>query len=218
VFLIICRFRKLQTNHIERLDPALIRAGRMDVRIEYKLATRSQITKTFLRLFERRFVPVNDKHISSSSSSSEDDLPPTVEEIQTLAETFGDHIPEDTFALAQVQGYLLTKKNDARKAVADVDGWVEEQLKEKKRLQDLKDKKQQKKKERRERANAMQMAMMRRGPEDIETKEKEKGKEDEPSGKDHQNGDVNPSPEGGDKTEVSEPEENPAMINPSESA
>ncbi|KLO17576.1 P-loop containing nucleoside triphosphate hydrolase protein [Schizopora paradoxa] len=177
------------TNHIEKLDPALIRAGRMDVKIEYKLATRSQISKTFLRFFEHRFVPVNGTNVPSiivvkdddDSSSSDDETlpPPTDEEIQALAESFGERIPEGTFALAQVQGYLLTKKLDARKAVADAEGWVTEQLEEKKRIQELKDKRKQKKKERMERAKEMRLAMEREAKEKEEKGEKEMEGEDE---------------------------------------
>jgi len=218
------------TNHIERLDPALIRAGRMDVKIEYKLATKSQISKTFLRFFEHRFVPADElkrpsfvsvKDDGASSSSSEEELPPpTDEQIQELAESFGSRIPENSFALAQVQGYLLTNKMDARKAVADVEGWVAEQLEEKKRLQELKDKKKQKRKERMERAKEMRLAMEK------EAKEKEKderGKNNEVEGKDDgDNAKADVVQEGGDETvKVSEAEERPSspiLISPPESA
>jgi len=205
----------------------------MDVKIEYKLATRSQISKTFLRFFEHRFVPVNGvnrpsilaiKDEGSSSSSEEEELPPpTDEEIQTLADSFGDRVPEGTFALAAVQGYLLTKKMDARKAVADVEGWVTEQLEEKKRLQDLKDKKKQKKKERMERAKEMRLAMEKEAKEK-EAKDNEaipKAKGDEVDGEDDTIN-VNPALEAGEESaKVIEHEErppSPIMISPPESA
>ncbi|KAE8257975.1 hypothetical protein A4X13_0g1990 [Tilletia indica] len=39
------------TNHIERLDPALIRPGRIDVRVQYRNASRRQAKGLFLRIF-----------------------------------------------------------------------------------------------------------------------------------------------------------------------
>ena len=156
----------------------------MDVKIEYKLATRKQISQTFLRFFEQRFVPASGikrpvfqaanggelGSLRTVQEEEEDDRPPpTDEEIIELAEQFGQRVPDNMFALAQVQGYLLTKKLDARKALADCDQWIEEQQAEKRRLQELKEKRKRKKKERMERAREMQKAMMEQ-----DKKEKEK--------------------------------------------
>lgn len=40
------------TNYIDRLDDALIRAGRMDVKVEFKRATHWQLEATFLRFYK----------------------------------------------------------------------------------------------------------------------------------------------------------------------
>jgi len=40
------------TNYIDRLDDALIRAGRMDVKVEFKRATHEQLEATFLRFYK----------------------------------------------------------------------------------------------------------------------------------------------------------------------
>jgi len=39
------------TNYVDRLDPALLRPGRMDVKIHYKLSTRYQIINLFKRFY-----------------------------------------------------------------------------------------------------------------------------------------------------------------------
>lgn len=41
----------MTTNHVERLDPALVRAGRVDVRAELPLATEAQLSKMFLAFY-----------------------------------------------------------------------------------------------------------------------------------------------------------------------
>jgi len=45
----------LTTNYIERLDPALIRDGRVDYRIEFPNATREQVVDMFLKFYPNEF-------------------------------------------------------------------------------------------------------------------------------------------------------------------
>ena len=161
-----------QTNHIDRLDPALIRAGRMDVKLEYKLATRYQTQETYLRFYERRFVSY-EKETKQDSKAMEpapprpslmgltvekdDEEPLSQDEVHELAQRFSDAITEETFSLAQIQGYLLTKKVQPRGAVDDAAEWVKTQIEEKKKLEELKEEKKQKHRE----AQAAKQAAMR---------------------------------------------------------
>jgi len=80
----------MTTNHIEKLHPALIRPGRVDVKECLDLATTEQITGMFLRFF-----PQEEK----------------------LAEEFGSKVQSMTVSTAQLQGFLMGYKRDPFNAV-----------------------------------------------------------------------------------------------------
>lgn len=110
------------TNHIEKLDPALTRPGRMDVKLEYKPASRLQIKKLFLHFFENDW---SSLHRQSHIESRERGNPSrSDEDITILADHFSNAIPEDTFSLAQVQGYLLMSKDSPLRAINGVPEWL----------------------------------------------------------------------------------------------
>lgn len=141
----------------------MIRAGRMDVKVEYKLATRRQISQTFLRFFERQFTATVD---NARPGNVRKDFPVlSDEEIVKLSETFATHVPEDTFSIAEVQGYLLTKKANAKGAAEDVAQWVQDQLDEKQKIKDLKEKKKRRKKEKRTEEKSEDVETKGNGPE-----------------------------------------------------
>jgi len=81
----------LTTNHIEKLDPALIRPGRCDVKVAIKRATQIQARKLFMR-----FYPEAD---------------------EALVNKWTNSIPEFEFSMAQLQGHLLECKHSAAEAV-----------------------------------------------------------------------------------------------------
>ena len=70
------------TNHIERLDPALKRPGRMDVQVHFGWATRWQAEGMFKRFFEGK-----------NCVLSGDEMGP-------LAKRFADAIPEDELSVS----------------------------------------------------------------------------------------------------------------------
>ena len=41
----------MTTNHVEHLDPALIRPGRADIRVEVQLANRDMISQLFIFIY-----------------------------------------------------------------------------------------------------------------------------------------------------------------------
>ncbi|KAJ3965442.1 hypothetical protein EV361DRAFT_938987 [Lentinula raphanica] len=165
------------TNHIERLDPALSRPGRMDVWVNFTHATKWQAEGIFKCFFPSQPAnPVASNPSASSSSSSvetvtdasQKNLPGprrksahsipllTEEEISTLAKTFAEAIPEDELSVAALQGYLLKNKTRPRECVEEVAEWViqeretREKLKKEKAEKEAKEKKEAEEKEKKE--------------------------------------------------------------------
>ncbi|QRV80682.1 AAA family ATPase [Ceratobasidium sp. AG-Ba] len=97
------------TNHPEHLDPALIRPGRMDIKIEYRHATQWQAEQLF-----RLFYPVE---------SSGEKLP-----VERAARAFAQSIPESRLSVAQLQGFLMRFKGHPEDAARDAKSWVEVEL------------------------------------------------------------------------------------------
>ncbi|KAF7723489.1 hypothetical protein EC973_002000 [Apophysomyces ossiformis] len=93
----------MTTNHVEKLDPALIRPGRIDVRVHFGNATRKQAYELFTK-----FYPA---------------LPEA--EVVKLASEFAAGIPEGRFSMAHLQGFLMGHKRNPKAAVDLVTTWVE---------------------------------------------------------------------------------------------
>ncbi|KZV88770.1 P-loop containing nucleoside triphosphate hydrolase protein [Exidia glandulosa HHB12029] len=92
------------TNHIENLDPALIRPGRLDVRVEYKACTRDQAERMFTRFF-----PKVDE-----------------ERLKEMALQFATTLPDGMFSAAALQGYLLNWKNNPLGAIENAAEFVKQ--------------------------------------------------------------------------------------------
>jgi len=83
----------LTTNHAEQLDPALVRPGRVDVRMHFGPATREQVVRMFLHFYGRP-------------------------ELRELAETFAERM--EGRVMADAQKVLLDHKTDPSGAVSAV--------------------------------------------------------------------------------------------------
>ncbi|KAJ7199026.1 P-loop containing nucleoside triphosphate hydrolase protein [Mycena pura] len=129
------------TNHIEQLDPALIRPGRMDLKIQYGLATTEQLEQMFDRFYPYNPDLADDAGQAigcyySSTSPARERLSASV--LAVLAREFAMAVPANRFSIAQLQGYLLTWKNDPQAALAGIGAWIERQQKEKQEIDEMK--------------------------------------------------------------------------------
>jgi mitochondrial chaperone BCS1 len=138
LFVISDRLVFATTNHIERLDPALNRPGRMDVWINFTNATKWQAESTFKCFFQPR---PSASSSSPSADASEKNPPDTMSkassahavsifeeaEIAQLAKRFADAIPEremsvrDNFPPAVAQ-YLVSYASALQ--VASLQGYL----------------------------------------------------------------------------------------------
>ncbi|KAF7317765.1 putative mitochondrial chaperone BCS1-B [Mycena kentingensis (nom. inval.)] len=157
------------TNHIERLDPALSRPGRMDVWVNFSNATKFQAEGIFKCFFPTASPNGADDKAAASVDISQKNLPLprrkraqqnipllTETEMNELAKRFAEAIPEDEMSVAALQGYLLKNKTRPRECVDEVAAWViserelREKLKKEKAEREAKEKKEKEEKEKKE--------------------------------------------------------------------
>ncbi|KAK7189821.1 hypothetical protein DPSP01_008768 [Paraphaeosphaeria sporulosa] len=144
----------MTTNHPEKLDPALIRPGRVDLQVQFTLATRAQTRDIFKRMYSSTSSspstasPPPSKPARPSTPTAQPALSSTREDEEFLelltrepeldvvelaqlgemAEEFASKIPEGRFSPAEIQGFLLTRKKEPRRALAEVEGWRDGEL------------------------------------------------------------------------------------------
>ncbi len=91
----------LTTNHPERLDPALVRPGRVDRTFHLGNTTADQARRLFLWFY-----------------AGSEDAPPEVAE---LARAFASRVPEGRVCMAAIQEHLLRYRKDPEAAVTEAD-------------------------------------------------------------------------------------------------
>lgn len=157
----------MTTNFPDKLDGALIRPGRIDMKIPFTNATKPQIIELFTRMYSpdvpklstvqekvtigpvpssktspppsetttkscldnhalrTNGVPTPPETPTQSSVSTEHPTAssPPSDSIEAIAIQFANHLPEDTFTPAEIQGFLLTRKKEPKRALEEVQAW-----------------------------------------------------------------------------------------------
>ena len=109
----------MTTNHKDALDPALVRAGRVEMKIEFERASREQAQALFINMY--KLIETDEK----------DYEPPfDVKEIPWLAAEFASRVPPRMVTCAQLQQFTLLHQSEPGVAVEKVAAWIEEQLRE----------------------------------------------------------------------------------------
>jgi chaperone BCS1 len=154
----------MTTNHPEKLDAALVRPGRVDRKVGFRLAMREEVKELFVRMYrvsEEDSEAVGSKKGNGSVSVGDvaksngrpksaagphdvDEEPTGGEEsgddnLDDLAKKFAQLIPDDTFTPAEIQNHLMRYKNEPREAVETAGEWMEGVLEEKEKQRRYKD-------------------------------------------------------------------------------
>jgi chaperone BCS1 len=141
------------TNRFEALDPALRRPGRMDVHVEFKLASQYQAGELFKQFYKpEKAGPRKAKAAANGGESgrdsgyctplqgklTENEVPekplsshgkePEVADLVRLGEKFKDHIPDREISMAALQGYLMTHKGRPHEAMEGVEAWIQKEM------------------------------------------------------------------------------------------
>lgn len=129
----------MSTNNMEALDEALIRAGRADRIIAFTNVTKKQARDMFVAAYtgarwvtQQRRLPPHDTYTPPTLAP---ERPPDVEEeekedwgeedIAGLAEEFSDRIRDQEFSPALLQQFFKDFRAEPRRAVQEVDVWME---------------------------------------------------------------------------------------------
>lgn len=107
----------MTTNKPEHLDSALVRPGRIDMKVFLGNISQSSAKQMFIRMF------------SPDLDSSE--TPLRLETIEKLGSEFGLQVPDNIFTPSQLQGFFQSNLDNAVDAVANISAWVEKELSKK---------------------------------------------------------------------------------------
>lgn len=108
----------MTTNHIETLDKALIRTGRADVIVTFTNVTKQQATDMFINTYSgERWIPYQLGKPDMEDWTGDD--------ILRLADEFGAKIHDQKFSPALLQQYFKEFRVEPRRAVQEMDKWME---------------------------------------------------------------------------------------------
>lgn len=189
----------MTTNHIEKLDKALIRPGRVDMTVKFDKADAGMTAAIFRAIFAPlegddapRAAAVGSKYADLAEALAAEreaaagrarDREATLAKVEGLAEEFAGRVPAHEFSPAELQGYLLKNKRDPQAAVDGASDWVVETRKDKKE-KELKAAEEKRKIEEEERKKKEEEEVKKKKEADEEEAKKKKEADEEKKKKD----------------------------------
>lgn len=180
----------MTTNHLEKLDKALIRPGRVDMTVEFGRADADMTASIFRAIYtpydgeETPSMGIDKAGEKQEAEGGEDDRGKTLEKINHLSRQFATKIPEHEFSPAEIQGLLLRHKRDPLAVLDAAEGWIEQTRKEKaeKEVRDAEERRQAEEKRKKEEETTKKEE--KRKAKKKASKGKKKTEEDDESGDD----------------------------------
>ncbi|CAG7560233.1 unnamed protein product [Fusarium equiseti] len=131
----------MTTNHLEKLDKALIRPGRVDKIVQFGLADADMSASIFRAIYapydgedvnvgESKTKYLDPEEEKKQVALAEKTRHETMERVNKLATKFAAAIPELQYSPAEIQGLLLKNKRNPEAAIEAIDEWIIETGKE----------------------------------------------------------------------------------------
>ncbi|RAH48676.1 P-loop containing nucleoside triphosphate hydrolase protein, partial [Aspergillus brunneoviolaceus CBS 621.78] len=106
----------MTTNHVEKLDAALRRHGRVDMTIAYGYSQTPEVVSLFKSIYAST---------DTDTPSFAPPVTPNLSSLDALASEFTTLVPSGEFSGAEIQGHLLDHKMSPQFAIQGVPEWLE---------------------------------------------------------------------------------------------
>jgi chaperone BCS1 len=119
----------MTSNTPETLDAALTRHGRIDKQVKFDYISKFDAQQLFIRMFSmNEDEKAHDDTALNTEEVGINDLERNTilshEDIKSVAQEFASKIPERKLSPAEIQGFLLDHRDDAKAAVMKVNDWI----------------------------------------------------------------------------------------------
>ncbi|KAI9151924.1 putative mitochondrial chaperone BCS1-B [Paramyrothecium foliicola] len=212
----------MTTNHLEKLDKALIRPGRVDMIVKFGLADADMTAAIFRAIYapyEGELQPGEDAFERVETAAEmvkrqEKEREDETARVSILAKKFAATMPEHEFSPAEIQGLLLRHKRDPEGVIDEIDEWVVQTRKDKKQkeIEDAEKRRKEDEKRKKKEAKAKRKEERRKARKKKKRAEKRKNGEDSSSEDDNSDSDSSASE---DEAEAKDKEkEDKAKVDP----
>ncbi|KAI0441870.1 BCS1 N terminal-domain-containing protein [Xylaria telfairii] len=130
----------MTTNHVEKLDKALIRPGRVDMIVEFGLADDYMVTNIFKNIFAylegddgpetTQYAMLDPDERKAAMDKKAKERVAHDAKIDELAKAFAAKIPTHEFSPAELQGHLMKNKHSPQNAVDTAEDFVDKTRKD----------------------------------------------------------------------------------------